>query len=90
MERDTSQRGTREGHSPIRYLSVTTEDGASFLLRVTSQTARAIRGVEVDRDGEEVTGKGFDVRERIVEIGAIKKSVEMRMNVKYGRIERAK
>lgn len=74
--------------SPIRYLAITTHAGDKFMLRVIKETSRTVRGVEVDRDGEEVTGKDFDVRERIVEIGAIKKAVEMRMNVIYGRIER--
>lgn len=76
------------GQSPIRYLAVTLHDGSKFLLRVAKETSRTLRGTEVDKDGEEVTGKDFDVRERIVEIGAIEKAVEMRMNVTYGRIEK--
>lgn len=76
--------------SPIRYLSITTDDGASFLIRVTGESERMIRGVEVDRDGEEVAGRDFDRCIRIVERAAIARTVEMRMNVTYGRIERAK
>jgi hypothetical protein len=76
--------------SPIRYLAITTVDGDKFLIRVLKETANIMRGIEVDKDGEEVTGKDFDVRERLIYMGAIKKSVEMRMNVTYGKLERAK
>lgn len=76
--------------SPIRYLAITTTDGAKFMIRVTRETAKGVSGIEVDSDGEEVVPIGFHTRTRIVPRDAIKKSVEMRMNVVYGRMERAK
>jgi hypothetical protein len=76
--------------SPIRYVAIATKEGDKFLIRVTRQSPKFIAGIEVDRDGEEVVGADFDVRQRIVEIASIKKLTEMRMNVVYGRIERAK
>jgi len=76
--------------SPIRYLAITTTDGAKFTIRVNRETAKGVSGIEVDRDGEEVVPTGFHNRTRIVPRDAIKRTVEMRMNVTYGRIERAK
>lgn len=85
---DTSE--TAGHQSPIRYLAITTEDGVGFLIRVTGESDRMISGVEIDRTGEEVTGREFDRRVRLVEKAAIAEKVEMRMNVVYGRIERAR
>jgi hypothetical protein len=76
--------------SPIRYLAITTTDGAKFTIRVSRETAKGVSGIEVDRDGEEIVPVGFHNRTRIVPRDAIKRAVEMRMNVTYGRIERAK
>jgi len=76
--------------SPIRYLAITTEDGDKFVIRVTRETAKGVSGIEVDRDGEEIAPVGFHNRTRIIPRDAIRKAVEMRMNVVYGRIERAK
>jgi hypothetical protein len=76
--------------SPIRYLAVTTHGGDKFTIRVTRETAKGVSGIEVDRDGEEIVPVGFHNRTRIVPRDAIKRAVEMRMNVVYGRIERAK
>jgi len=76
--------------SPIRYLAVTPHDGVKFTIRVSRETAKGVSGIEVDRDGEEIIPAGFHNRIRIVPRDAIKRAVEMRMNVVYGRIERAK
>ena len=76
--------------SPIRYLAITTLDGDKFTIRVSRETAKGVTGIEVDRDGEEIVPVGYHNRTRIVPHDAIKKAVEMRMNVVYGQIERAK
>lgn len=76
--------------SPIRYLAITTTGGDRFTIRVTRETSKGVVGVEVDRDGEEIVPIGYHNRTRIVPREAIRKAVEMRMNVMYGRMERAK
>lgn len=83
--------------SPIRYVQITTVDGDKFIIRVTRDTAKVVMGIEVDRDGDEVvpsgsdaSGRAYDERMRVVPRDGIKKMVEMRMNVMYGRIERAR
>lgn len=76
--------------SPIRYLSITTTEGDKFTIRVTRETSNGVSGIEVDRDGDEIVPDGYHNRMRIVPREAIKKAVEMRMNLTYARIERAK
>lgn len=76
--------------SPIRYLAITTTEGNKFMIRVTRETTMGVSGIEVDREGDEVVPVGYHNRMRIVPRDAIKRAVEMRMNVLYGRIERAR
>lgn len=76
--------------SPIRYLAITTTEGDKFMIRVSREGAVGVSGIEVDRDGDEVVPAGFHNRLRIVPRETIKRAVEMRMNVIYGRLERAK
>lgn len=76
--------------SPIRYIAITTIDGEKFIIRVSRETGTGFYGIEVDRDGDEVIPAGYHNRMRVVPRDAIKKTVEMRMNVTYGRMERAK
>jgi hypothetical protein len=77
-------------------LAITTTEGDKFTIRVTRETPKGISGIVVDKDGDEIVppgvdakGRAFHTRTMIVPRDAIKKSVEMRMNVVYGRIERA-
>jgi len=71
----------------IRYLKITLDDGARFILRVTKETPIFVRGIEVNAEGDEVVPPGAHQRLRIVDRGRIKKTVEMRMNHKYATLE---
>lgn len=71
----------------IQYIKIQTTDGARFILRVTGTNARFVRGVEVDRGGDEVVPSGAHNRLRIVERGAIKREIPMRMSNTYGWLE---
>ena len=71
----------------IRYLKITLDDKTRFLLRVTSETPRFVRGIEVNADGDEVVPAGADQRLRIIERGRIAKAVEMQMNPTYAVLE---
>lgn len=74
--------------SPIRYLAITAQDGDKFIIRVAREGTNGVCGIEVDREGEEIVPVGFHNRMRVVLHSAIKKAVEMRMNLTYGRIEK--
>jgi hypothetical protein len=76
--------------SPIRYLAITTVEGKKFILRITRETPVLVSGIEVDKYGDEIVPTGFHNRTRIVDRDAIKRAVEMRMNVVYAQLERAK
>lgn len=71
----------------IRYLKVTLDDGTRFILRVTAESPRFVRGVEVNAEGDEVVPPGAHQRLRIVERGRIAKTAEMRMNPVYAILE---
>lgn len=71
----------------MRYVRITQVDGKRFILKVTSDSAKAISGYEVDKEGEEIVPTGFDNRLRIVEHGAIRKLTELQMNNTYGTLE---
>lgn len=73
----------------MNYLKVRTSDGI-FLLRNTSESKGFLRGIEVNKFGDEVFGKGFDERLRLIELGAITSTVEMVMNPKYAELEEIK
>jgi hypothetical protein len=85
------------GHSTkagIRYLKITDLDGARYILRVTRESPEAVIGIEVDSDGEEIVPRGTDpqgrawhLRLRKVPRTAIKKAIEMRMNLTYASLE---
>lgn len=61
----------------------------SVLLRITNEAGRFITGIEVNAAGDEVVAHGYDVRQHIIEKTAIMKRVVMKMNNKYGWLERA-
>jgi hypothetical protein len=97
LDREIAEALDSGKQSPIRYLAITTTKGDKFILRVLRDVAGGVAGIEVDREGDEVVPRGvnaeglpYHTRTRIVPRDGIKKSVEMRMNVMYGRLERAK
>jgi hypothetical protein len=72
----------------IRYAKIIQTNGQRFIIRVDSESERFIRGIEVDKDGEEIQPKGFHNRLRIVEKTSISKMIEMRMNTIYATLEK--
>jgi len=71
----------------IRYLKITLDDGARFILRVTGESALFVRGIEVNAEGDEVVPKGAHQRLRIVDRGRIARMIPMRMNPTYATLE---
>jgi hypothetical protein len=48
-----------------------------------------LRGTEVDREGDEVAGRGFDERVHLIEKACVVRRTPLRMNPKYGELEEA-
>ena len=71
----------------IRYQKITLVDGTRFILRVTKESSKVVRGYEVNADGEEIVPPGACNRLRIVGRDFIAKIVPMRMNNKYATLE---
>lgn len=76
----------------IRYERVNFVDegnkARSVMLRVLSDTDRFLTGYEVDRDGEEISGRDFDRRTRIIDKTLIRKRMEYVMDLTYGTLKR--
>lgn len=75
-----------------RYARITLTDGTRFFLRVDGEDTRAVRGIEVDREGDEVVPRGpggFHNRLRIIERGTIARLTWYRMSPRYATLERA-
>ena len=76
--------------SEIRYLKITLVDGTRFILRVTAESPRLIRGTEVNADGDEVVPPGpggYHNRTRLVQRELVRKAVPLRMNNRYATLE---
>jgi hypothetical protein len=73
--------------SKIRYAKITLTDGTRFILRLTSESPKIVRGYEVNAEGDEVVPPGACNRLRIVERALIAKTVPMRMSNKYATLE---
>jgi hypothetical protein len=71
----------------IRYLKITQVDGTRYILRVTKESSKVIRGYEVNANGDEIVPPGACNRLRIVGRDFIAKIVPMRMNNKYATLE---
>lgn len=71
----------------MKYLWITLHDATRFFIRVTGESERFVRGIEVDRSGEEIATHHVHQRLRIIEKTAIKKQVELRMNNHYAELE---
>jgi hypothetical protein len=71
----------------IRYQKITLVDGTRFILRVTKESSKIVRGYEVNTDGEEIVPPGACNRLRIVGREFIAKTVPMRMSNKYATLE---
>lgn len=75
------------------YLKIKTDKGQSFILRdpiiIPFMGGEAYSGVEVNKYSDEVTGKGFDERRRIVQTDAVVRVTPMVMNLTYGELEPA-
>ena len=76
----------------IKYERVTFLDGdksRTVVLRITGgESARFLRGTEVQMDGEEVSRRTFANRVRIIDKACVTKRVPLQMNTKYATLER--
>lgn len=71
----------------IKYARVTLTNGDRFFLRLTYESERFVRGLEVTKDGDPIEPPNADERLRIIERGAIKKLTPMHMNNHYATLE---
>lgn len=77
----------------IRYERVKFTDGETnrtVYLRVTSESARFLTGVELDKQGEEIEPPGHSQRIRMIAKGAIVWRRQYHMNLHYGELEPGK
>lgn len=59
-------------------------------LRVTDESDRFLSGVELRRDGDELSGRGFDERRRIIEKNAIRSRRPAHFNLLYAQLDTTK
>ena len=62
----------------------------TFILQIISENEKFLIGIEVDKYGDEVSGKGYDERKHIIEKTEIKRATPMQMNLFYGELEEKK
>lgn len=77
----------------IRYQKVKFRDGddeRAVFLRITSDTARVLSGVEVDREGEEIEPPGYSHRLRMIDKQFIIWRREYTMDLHYGELKPGK
>ena len=74
------------------YEKLTLTDGKTVILRDAAEIeflgAACMTGVEVGSDGDEKAPIGIDERRHIIQRSLIRRSAAMRMNLKYGTLER--
>ena len=58
----------------------------SVILKNPQVTGRCLTGIEVKRDGDEVTAGGADERRRVIEMTLVTRRQEMRMDVRYAHL----
>src|SRR4051812_4092916 len=80
--------------APIRYERITLVNGQRFYLRVSDDSGNLVRGIEVDKEGDEVVPKGkdkdgnaFHQRMHLIQKDLIKKRQRMRMNLVFATLE---
>lgn len=72
----------------IRYVRVVLIDGAGFYLKVQKETDQFLKGIEVDREGEDISRPGtFDQRVRLIQKSMIRTITPKKMNLHYGILE---
>lgn len=59
----------------------------SAILDVTEESKHRLIGFELNREGERISPKGFDVRMRVFAKSAIVRRQPMVINLHYGRLE---
>lgn len=72
------------------YEKVRFNDGPrrrTVLLRNVEATTFFIIGVEVDDEGQPISGRGFDERKRIIGLDLIIKRTPMTVSMKYGTLQ---
>jgi hypothetical protein len=61
----------------------------TIYLQDVSEIGSMLTGVEVDKAGDEVSGKGFDERRHVISLELVSKRVPMVMDNIYGELEEA-
>ena len=77
---------------PKKYVKVIAKDDVSgkrinVFLKDVDDKGRFIKGVEVDKYGNEISGKGFDERQHLIDKGSVLTQKEYRMHKMYGTLE---
>jgi len=76
-----------------RYEQIVTRDHAdqvmSVILEIKSETDRWLVGVELDTDGTIKSGRGYDERVHVIDVGTITRRTPLVMNNHYARFEKA-
>lgn len=72
--------------TPTRYERVRFA-GRSVILRVTAESEHFMRGIEVNKFGDEVIPRGADERLHIIQKTVIKKRTALKMNNYYAELE---
>ena len=73
------------GYERVRFVDDDSRTKTVFLDSVR-QTGVFVTGIEVDKEGDEVSGKGFDQRRRVIAKKTILKRTPMRMDKKYAQL----
>lgn len=61
----------------------------SVVVEILNETAQWIVATELDSDGTIKSGKGYDVRTHLIDVGTITKRTALVMNNHYGTFENA-
>lgn len=72
------------------YEKVSFEDQGrtrTVYLRNPNEGDLVLSGIEVNKEGDEISGKGFDDRLRVIDLSLIKSRIPMVMNNTYGELE---
>jgi hypothetical protein len=72
-----------KGYMRVRFFEATQGREKTVILAGVRETATFITGIEVDKEGDEVHGAGFDERRRVIAKSTIRGRVPMRMDNKY-------
>lgn len=73
----------------VTFQGVADSRAKTIWLRVTGESHLFLSGIELRDDGDEMAGRGFDERKRIIDKGTVQRRQIARMNLHYGHLETA-